>query len=115
MSPTLSLPACCDSAGRAAISVPAARMAAAIAPTWRMDPIRFMTVSFFALPLPCGAARGCVPRNLRCHCAELEALNLACGGLRQLVDEFDPARIFPGSELGFDVLAKLLGQSVRAL
>jgi hypothetical protein len=36
--------------------------------------------------------------------AELEPLNLPSGGLGQLVEELDPARVFVGRKLVFDVL-----------
>ena len=42
--------------------------------------------------------------------AQLETLNLAGGGLRQVVDEFDPARIFVRRELAFHVLLKRGGK-----
>ena len=35
--------------------------------------------------------------------AQLEALDFAGGGFREVVDEFDPARVFPLADGGFDV------------
>src|SRR5215204_1458563 len=36
--------------------------------------------------------------------AQFEALNLTCRGFRQVLPKLDPAWIFVGRELGFDVL-----------
>ena len=42
--------------------------------------------------------------------AQLEALDLAGGRLRQAVDELDPAGVFPHAGLGLDVLLELLAR-----
>src|SRR5262245_61671920 len=101
MSPTLSLPCCCDCAGPAASNAPAAN-AAAIAPTRR----RFHGfISCFLLRW----------MSYRSPGAQLEALDFTRCRLGQLVDELDPARVLVGRELAFDVRPELLGQRVGAL
>ena len=72
----------------------------------------------FHLILQAEGAACCAPTILSlwlflCFGAQLETLNLASGGLRQVVDEFDPARVFVGREPAFHVLLKIGGKRRR--